>query len=284
MSGSVNRVSLGVVQCELDGSEEANMARLEPLVQRAAEDGANVIVTPELVDGPYFPQAQRVDFFRRAAPIEGHPVVEVFRQWARRWDAVMPVSVFERDGHHHYNTVVMLDRNGDVLGRYRKAHIPDGPGYQEKYYFRPGPGSFEVWPTDFGVLGVGICWDQWFPEVARCLCIQGAEFVLYPTAIGNEPQAPQEDTKALWQRVMVGHAVANAVPVLAANRTGCEGDLEFYGSSFVSDGEGEIEELARNGAGVLVKGFDREALRQRRADWGFFRDRRPELYGALVRP
>jgi N-carbamoylputrescine amidase len=202
---------------------------------------------------------------------------------AAELEVVLPVSFFERSGQNYYNSLVAIDADGTALGIYRKSHIPDGPGYEEKFYFRPGDTGFQVWNTRHGRIGVGICWDQWFPEAARSMALQGAEVLLYPTAIGSEPGEPDADTKAPWQRAMVGHAVVNAMPVAAANRIGTEGGLTFYGSSFVCDQRGDVKvELGREDAGVAVASFDREALRRYRANWGFFRDRRPDLYGRLT--
>jgi len=196
---------------------------------------------------------------------------------------VIPVSFFERAGHAYYNSLALLDADGATLGVYRKSHIPDGPGYEEKFYFRPGDTGFKVWPTRFGNLGVGICWDQWYPECARAMMLQGAELLLYPTAIGSEPHDPSLDTRDPWQRAMIGHAVSNVVPVVASNRIGVEEGQSFYGSSFIADHRGDkVRELGRDDTGVLVARFDLDALARTRAAWGFFRDRRPELYGALA--
>ncbi len=275
-------LSIGVIQCAPSGERSENVARVEALVRSAAVRGANVIVTPELFEGPYFPQTEDEHAFELAAPLDAHPTVERMRDLARELDVVLPISFFERAGQVHYNSVAIIDAGGALLGVYRKSHIPDGPGYEEKFYFRPGDTGFRAWKTRHGTIGVGICWDQWFPEAARAMALEGAEALLYPSAIGSEPEAPGEDTKAPWQRVMLGHAVANAMPVAAANRVGVEGGLTFYGSSFICDHRGEVcEELGRDEEGVAVVSFDRQALRRYRASWGFFRDRRPDLYEAL---
>jgi N-carbamoylputrescine amidase len=280
---SSNNISIGVVQCALGDSLEENVARVERLVREAAGRGADVIVTPELFEGPYFPQAESEKAFDLAAPLEGHPTVERMQALASELGVVLPVSFFERAGQSHYNSVVAIDADGTQLGVYRKSHIPDGPGYQEKFYFRPGDTGFRCWKTLRGTIGVGICWDQWFPEAARSMALQGAEVLLYPTAIGSEPEAPDEDSQAPWQRVMVGHAVANAMPVAAANRIGTEAGLTFFGGSFVCDQRGGVRaELDRDSEGVAIAAFDRDTLRRYRANWGFFRDRRPDLYGALT--
>lgn len=276
-------LSIGIVQCSLGDGRDANVARVEGLVREAAGQGARIILTPELFESPYFPQTEDERAFDLAAPLEEHPTLARMQALAAELGVVLPVSFFERSGQAYYNSLVLIDADGKQLGLYRKSHIPDGPGYEEKFYFRPGDTGFRVWKTRHGSIGVGICWDQWFPEAARSMALQGAEALLYPTAIGSEPEAPEEDSKQPWQRVMIGHAVANAMPVAAANRIGVEGELSFYGSSFVCDQRGDLRaELGRNQEGVAIASFDRDALRRYRANWGFFRDRRPELYGKLA--
>ncbi len=275
--------SIGIVQCALNGTREANVDHVEMLIRQAAEGGAQIILTPELFEGPYFPQTEDERAFDLAAPLVGHPTIARMRVLAADLGVVLPISFFERAGQSYYNSLVTIDADGTELGVYRKSHIPDGPGYEEKFYFRPGDTGFKVWRTLHGCIGVGVCWDQWFPEAARSMALQGAEILLYPTAIGSEPSAPEDDTKAPWQRAMVGHAVANAMPVAAANRIGTEGRMTFYGSSFACDQRGDVvTELARFEEGVATVSFDREALRRYRANWGFFRDRRPDLYGRLT--
>lgn len=224
---------------------------------------------------------------KRAIPIDGHPTVEHFRGVARELGVVLPISVYERANNALFNTVAMIDADGTVMGIYRKSHIPDGPGYTEKYYFSPGDTGFRVWNTKHGTIGVGICWDQWFPEAARAMALQGAEAILYPTAIGSEPPNPKWDSSGHWQRVMQGHAGANLVPVVAANRIGREQgratEITFYGSSFIADPTGaKVAEANRSEEAVLVAKFDREEMRQMRLSWGLFRDRRPELYRSLT--
>jgi len=276
-------LSIAVVQCALAGSRDDNVARVSALVREAARRGAKVVLTPELFEGKYFPQTEDESAFDLAGPLEGHPTIDHMQMLAAELDVVVPVSFFERAGQAHYNSVAMIDAGGALLGVYRKSHIPDGPGYEEKFYFRPGDTGFVVWETRHGRIGVGICWDQWFPEAARAMALGGAEALLYPTAIGSEPNDPNEDTRAPWQRAMLGHAVTNAMPVAAANRIGIEGALRFYGSSFICDQRGDMKaELGRDEEGVALASFDREALRRYRANWGFFRDRRPELYGRLT--
>ncbi|MEL6754766.1 MAG: N-carbamoylputrescine amidase [Pseudomonadota bacterium] len=259
------------------------LAAAAEMIRQAAEQGAQVALLPELFLGPYFCKTQVEAHFQLALPVEGHPAVEAMARLAREHGVVIPVSIFERDGPHHYNCVVMIDADGSVLGTYRKSHIPDGPGYQEKFYFRPGGAGFRVWDTAHGRIGVGICWDQWFPEAARAMALQGAEVLLYPTAIGAEPQDPSLDTAARWRRAMVGHAVSNVMPVAAANRTGDEDGQVFYGTSFIAGPDGAIAaELDRTQTGIAIAEFDLDAIATERAAWGFFRDRRPELYGSLV--
>lgn len=280
MSGA--QLVVGVVQCELNGSREQNAERVIGHVREAAAQGAKVILTPELFEGPYFCRDEDEDFFAWARPVEGNENLERFRALAAELGVVLPFSFFERAGKAHYNSLAMIDADGSLLGVYRKAHIPEGPGYHEKFYFRPGDTPLRVWQTAHGTIGAAICWDQWFPEVARALALQGAEVLLYPTAIGSEPKSG-EDTKDPWQRVMVGHAVASSIPVAAANRIGDEGELRFYGSSFICDPRGDfIGELGPDASGVLVASFDRAELARRAASWGFFRDRRPDLYAALL--
>ncbi len=278
------RFQIAVVQCELQGSQKENGSRVEELVRVAAARGAQFVVTPELFEGRYFPQVKDTTAFDLAAPAEGHPTIQRMRRLAEELAVVLPVSFFERAKEGYYNSVAIVDADGAELGVYRKSHIPDGPGYEEKFYFRPGDTGFRVWETRYGRLGVGICWDQWFPETARAMALMGAELLLYPTAIGSEPATPEEDSREPWRRVMLGHAVANAVPLAAANRIGTEGQLTFYGSSFICDHRGEVmAELGPDEEGVAVATFDREALRKYRANWDFLRDRRPDLYGVLSR-
>jgi N-carbamoylputrescine amidase len=280
---TASSLCIAIVQCALGGSREDNVRRIEGLVRKAAARGGEIILTPELFEHPYFPQAEDDRTFDLATPLEGHPTVARMQSLAAELGIVLPVSFFERAGQSYYNSLVMIDADGAQLGVYRKSHIPDGPGYEEKFYFRPGDTGFRAWSTRHGRIGVGICWDQWFPEAARAMALQGAEALLYPTAIGSEPNAPGYDTKEPWQRVMVGHAVANAMPVAAANRIGRENAIVFYGSSFICNQRGDMEvEFGRDEEGVGTISFDREALRRYRASWGFFRDRRPELYGRLT--
>lgn len=279
-----NLLRVGVVQCALHRpTRNENVDEVARLIRMAAELGAQIILPPELFEGPYFCQQELPEHFDLAFPMDAHPTVTRMQALAAELGVVIPVSVFERDGQVYYNTIAMVDADGRVLGTYRKSHIPDGPGYEEKFFFRPGNTGMKVWDTRHGRVGVGICWDQWFPECARVMALAGAELLLYPTAIGSEPEEPEQDSRDPWRRVMIGHAVANAMPVAAANRVGTEGQQRFFGSSFICDQRGDLHaDMGRDETGVAMAVFDRDELRRYRANWGFFRDRRPELYGSLV--
>ncbi|WLT31650.1 N-carbamoylputrescine amidase [Geothrix sp. PMB-07] len=284
MSAESRTIRVAATQCAFTASLEENVARVEALVREAAAQGAQVILPSELFEGYYFCREEKDAFFDWARPVEGHPTIARFQKLAKELGVVIPVSFYERDGHHHYNSLAMVDADGSLMGVYRKSHIPDGPGYEEKFYFRPGNTGFKVWDTRFGRIGVGICWDQWYPECARAMMLMGAEILLYPTAIGTEPENPELDTKDLWQRAMIGHAVSNVVPVIASNRIGTEGDQTFYGHSFISDHRGEkVAELGRTDSGVIHAAFDLDEIRRNRASFGFFRDRRPDLYGLIAK-
>jgi N-carbamoylputrescine amidase len=281
-------VKLCAVQLQVPSwDRDANVRHAIDRVREAAAQGAQVILLPELFDLPYFCTEQDARHFKWALPLDGHPTLQLMRALAAELGVVLPVSFFERAGTVFYNTVAMIDANGSLLGRYRKTHIPDGPGYGEKFYFTPGDTGFQVWSTRFGQLGVGICWDQWFPECARSMALLGAEVLLYPTAIGSEPQDPALDSAAHWQRVMQGHAGANLMPLVAANRTGREQGRDFvqtyYGSSFIAGSTGEmLAEADRDGEALLISAVDLDAIAQRRAAWGLFRDRRPLSYRTLA--
>jgi N-carbamoylputrescine amidase len=278
---------VSAIQMAMAPDVATNIATAERLVRVAAAEGAQVVLIPELFEGHYFCKDQRAEDLARALPLDGHPTVAYFSRLAAELGVVLPISVYERANNALFNTVVVLDADGAPLGHYRKSHIPDGPGYTEKFYFSPGDTGFRVWQTQHGVIGVGICWDQWFPEAARAMALQGAEMLLYPTAIGSEPPNPAWDSSAHWQRVMQGHAGANLMPVVAANRYGTERgiatEITFYGSSFIADNTGaKVAEAGRDGEAVLTASFDLEALRAMRLSWGLFRDRRPELYESLL--
>jgi N-carbamoylputrescine amidase len=279
-------VTVAALQTSYGEDMQANIDKTIGLIRQAAAKGAQVILPSELFQGPYFCVTQEEHWFTAAYPWREHPAVVQLQPVAKELGVVIPVSIFEKEGPHYFNSMVMLDADGEALGVYRKSHIPDGPGYQEKYYFRPGDTGFKVWSTRFGRIGVGICWDQWYPESARAMALQGADILMYPTAIGSEPHDAELDTALPWQRAMQGHAVSNVVPVVAANRIGHETLTEagqtFYGHSFIANHRGDLVESLTGEEGVLVHTFDLDFLDQYRAAWGFFRDRRPELYGALA--
>ena len=283
----MREVTVAATQMACDWDRDRNVARAEALVRDAARRGASIVLLQELFENPYFCKDQSAKHFGLAMPIEGHPLVARMSRLAAELGVVLPISFFERANNAYFNSVAMIDADGRVLGLYRKSHIPHGAGYQEKFYFNPGDTGFRVWQTKAGCIGVGICWDQWFPEAARVMVLMGAELLLYPTAIGSEPDRQEYDSCAHWQRVMQGHAGANMVPVIASNRVGSEAgescSLDFYGSSFITDGLGEIVGLApRAGEAVVTASFDLEALASARAAWGLFRDRRPDLYVPIL--
>jgi N-carbamoylputrescine amidase len=282
----MSMTTLAAVQFRCSWNRDENVANAERLVRQAAREGANVVLISELFETPYFCASESAEFLELARPLAGHPTIEHFRSLARELGVVIPVSVFERAGTTRFNSVVVVDADGTIAGHYRKSHIPQSPGYEEKYYFSPGDTGFAPIATAYGRLGIAICWDQWFPEVARSLVLQGAEYLLYPTAIGSEPKFPQIDSMEHWRIVMRGHAGANMVPVVAANRIGTEKtedvSINFYGSSFIADYTGALVASAdRSSEQFLVARFDLDECRKYRESWGCFRDRRPELYGAL---
>ena len=279
----MRKLTLAAIQFTPSDDVQENIDRVADYVRDAAGKGADVVLPPELFCGYYFCKTQEEEHFARAYPWNEHPAVIQLAELAAELGVVIPVSIYEKDGPLYYNSLVMLDADGTALGVYRKSHIPDGPGYQEKYYFRPGDTGFRVWDTMKGRIGVGICWDQWFPEAARSMALMGADALLYPTAIGSEPQDTSLDTAARWRRAMQGHAVSNTIPVVAANRVGNEEGQIFYGTSFIADQTGEIvTEFDRAEQGVLLAEFDLDEIDRERAAWGFFRDRRTDLYDGLV--
>jgi N-carbamoylputrescine amidase len=276
-------LTLAAIQFTPTDDVQANIDRVAGFVREAAAKGADVVLPPELFCGHYFCKTQEEEHFARAMEWPDHPAVRQLSELAAELGVVIPVSIYEKEGPLYFNSVVMIDADGALLGVYRKSHIPDGPGYQEKYYFRPGDTGFRTWSTLKGRIGVGICWDQWFPECARAMALMGADALLYPTAIGAEPQDAALDTAARWRRGMQGHAVANCIPVVAANRVGDEQGQVFYGTSFIADETGDIvTDFGRKEEGVLVATFDLDHLDRARAAWGFFRDRRTDLYDILV--
>ncbi|MEX0643805.1 MAG: N-carbamoylputrescine amidase [Parvularculaceae bacterium] len=274
---------IAVFQAAFGEDMGRNIKTVERLVRDAAKDGAQVVLAPELFQGPYFCKAEETRHFKAAFPYKEHPAVMALAPLAGELGVVLPLSIFEKADQEYFNSLVMVDADGSMLGLYRKSHIPDGPGYQEKFYFKPGDTGFKTWRTRYARLGVGICWDQWFPEAARAMMLQGAEVLLYPTAIGSEPENPSLDTQPRWRRVMIGHAVSNVAPVAAANRIGDEAGQVFYGSSFICDEGGDfLAELGRTETGFVAATVDLDRIAEARAGWGFFRDRRPDLYGRLV--
>jgi len=276
-------MKVAALQTALTDNVEANVRRITELVREAAGKGAQVILPSELFEGAYFCQTQKEEDFARARAAAEHPTLVHFQELAKKLGVVIPVSFFEQAGPEYYNSIAVFDADGTHLGVYRKSHIPDGPGYQEKFFFKPGNTGFKAFATRFGTIGVAICWDQWFPEAARAMTLAGADVLFYPTAIGSEPEEPDFDSRDAWQRVMVGHAVANAVGVVASNRIGVEGGMTFYGSSFVCDARGDkLAELGRDAPGIALADLDLEQIRRVRASMGFFRDRRPQLYRRLT--
>ncbi len=276
-------IRVAAIQTSYGNDLKDNIGKTEAFVREAVRAGAQVILPSELFQGIYFCTEQNPKWFKTAHATREHPCVLAMQSLAKELKVAIPTSFFEKDGPRYYNSLAMVDADGAIMGVYRKSHIPDGPGYQEKYYFRPGDSGFKAWKTRFGTIGVGICWDQWYPEAARAMMLAGAEILFYPTAIGSEPYDDALDTHVMWQRAMQGHAVSNAVPVVAANRIGLEDNAgtkqRFYGHSFIADHTGAlVESFGANDEGVLVHTFDLTEIESYRADWGFFRDRRPELY------
>jgi N-carbamoylputrescine amidase len=280
-------VTFAATQFACSWDRARNVETAKKTVRDAASKGAQVVLLPELFETPYFCQDQTIDYFALARPFKDNPLIGEMADLAKALRVVLPLSFFERAGQAHFNSLAMIDADGEVLGIYRKSHIPDGPGYQEKFYFTPGDTGFRTWATKFGRLGCAVCWDQWFPEAARVMALQGAEALLYPTAIGTEPPpAPPVDSRDHWRRVMQGHAAANYLPLIASNRVGVEkgksAEMTFYGSSFIADPTGKIlSELPRTESGIILNAFDLDEVAKMRASWGLFRDRRPDLYGAL---
>lgn len=290
----MRKVKVAALQFSCSKDVQENINKAEKMVKEAADNGANIILLPELFERQYFCQEKRYDYYNYALPLEKNPAVNRFKEVAKELGVVIPVSFYERDIDCLFNTVAMIDADGSVLGIYRKTHIPDDHFYQEKFYFTPGDSGFKVFDTRFGCIGVGICWDQWFPETVRCMAVQGAEMLLYPTAIGSEPIL-DVDSNSHWRRVMQGHAAANLMPVVAANRIGVEtvepckenagqsSSLDFYGCSFIADATGDIIASAKQEETILYGEFDLDALKEDRLSWGLFRDRRPETYVVMTK-
>jgi N-carbamoylputrescine amidase len=280
-------LKVAATQMACSSDRHVNLANAERLVRAAADQGAQIILLQELFETLYFCQAEKVAFFQLATEREANAAIAAFAKLARELAVVLPISFFEKRNRAHYNSLAVIDADGTVLETYRKTHIPEGPSYEEKYYFNPGDTGFKVWHTRHARIGAGICWDQWFPETARCLALMGAEILLYPTAIGPEPLDPAYDAKDHWQTVMRGHSAANLMPVVASNRIGTEtigeSTITFYGSSFITDNKGQMLAVAdRENEKILVADLDLDAYAVERASWGLFRDRRPEKYGPLM--
>lgn len=276
-------ITVAALQLSLNGSEAENIQSVSDHIAEAAEQGAQIILPPELFAGSYFCKTEDEALFALAKPVTESAPVQAMQKLAKQMGVAIPASFFERDGQHYYNSIAMIDPQGEIMGVYRKSHIPDGPGYEEKFYFRPGNSGFKTWDVFGTTIGVGICWDQWYPETARAMALMGAEILFYPTAIGSEPYDVDLDTSRMWRRAMQGHAVSNCMPIVASNRIGEEEGQAFYGHSFIANEWGDLVlEYGAEDSGVLVATFDLEQARKHRAGMGFFRDRRPELYGRLV--
>ncbi len=284
----MTEITVAALQLALNSADEReNIAAVSTLVEEAAARGAQIVLPPELFSGPYFCKTEEEELFAIARPTAEHPSVIAMKALAAKLKVVIPTSFFERDGHHYYNTLAMIGTDGEIIGTYRKSHIPDGPGYEEKYYFRPGNDGFKVWDVLGTKVGVGVCWDQWYPECARVMALMGAELLFYPTAIGSEPYDAALDTSRMWRRAMIGHSVSNCMPVIAANRIGVESECgteqTFYGHSFITDEWGDyLAEFGKEETGVLVSTLDLARAAKHRAGMGFFRDRRPQLYTRIA--
>jgi N-carbamoylputrescine amidase len=283
----MRNVCVAAIQMSCSDNRHANILKAEKMVREAAAKGAQIILIQELFETLYFCQKEVPDFYTLATSIADNPAISHFRKIAKELDIVLPISFYEKCNNAYFNSIVVIDHQGDVLEIYRKSHIPDGPGYEEKYYFSPGDTGFKVWQTKYGTIGIGICWDQWFPETARILALKGAELIFYPTAIGSEPENAQIDSKDHWQRCMIGHSASNLIPVIVSNRVGKEtvldSEITFYGSSFITDGTGKvIAEADKVEETILLATFDLDALALQRTEWGVFRDRRPELYHPIL--
>lgn len=280
-------VKVAATQMSCSSNIDENIGKAEKLVREAAAQGAQIIQLQELFETPYFCQKQKSDYYAYATELEQNKAIHHFRKIAKELQVVLPISFYEKKNNARYNSLAVIDADGEVLGKYRKSHIPDGPGYEEKFYFNPGDTGFKVWNTRYAKIGVGVCWDQWYPEAARCMALMGAELLFYPTAIGTEPQDSTIDSKDHWQMCMLGHAASNLVPVIASNRVGVESDedssITFYGSSFIAGPQGKkIAEAGRTEETVLVAEFDLNLIEVMRIEWGIFRDRRPELYKVIT--
>ena len=281
-------IHVAAMQLALNNDEKTNIEAVSDYIIEAAKQGVQIILPPELFSSPYFCSVEDEALFALAHPVHEHPSVIAMTKLAKQLGVAIPTSFFERDGPHHYNSIAMIGPDGEIMGVYRKSHIPDGPGYEEKFYFRPGNSGFKIWDI-FGIkIGVGICWDQWYPECARAMALMGAELLFYPTAIGSEPYDAELDTSRMWRRAMQGHAVSNCIPIIASNRIGTENSVNgkqvFYGHSFITNEWGDlISQYGSEESGILTSVFDLDIIRKHRAGMGFFRDRRPSLYDTIVK-
>lgn len=283
----MRNVKVAATQMSCSNNIDENISKAEQFIRDAADKGAQIILLQELFETPYFCQKEKSDYYVYSSTVEDNKAINHFKKIAKELKVVLPISFYEKKNYARYNSIAIIDADGEVLGTYRKSHIPDGPGYEEKFYFNPGDTGFKVWNTRYGKIGVGICWDQWYPEAARCMTLMGAEILFYPTAIGSEPQDGSIDSKDHWQTCMLGHAASNLIPVIASNRVGIEADedskITFYGSSFIAGPQGnKIVEADRTEETVLVAEFDLDQLENQRIEWGIFRDRRPDLYKIIT--
>ena len=284
----MREVTFAATQMACSKNSKDNIDKAVNIIESAAKKGANVVLIQELFETQYFCKDQKEELFELAKPFEDNPTIHLMSKVARDNNVVLPISFFEKANKAHFNTIAMIDSDGTIMGKYRKSHIPDGPGYQEKFYFNPGNTGFKVWDTKFCKVGVGICWDQWSSEAAKIMALKGAEVILYPTAIGGEPDNNDDfDSSDMWQRAMIGHAAVNQVPIVASNRIGSEEGYEisnfFYGRSFITDFTGEIKaEASRDKEEILIAKIDLDEAEGFRNSWGIFRDRRPDLYSALL--
>ncbi len=283
----MRNVTVAATQMSCSSNIDNNIAKAEKLVRKAVDQGAQIILIQELFETPYFCQTENPEFYNYATELENNKAINHFKYVAKELEVVLPISFYEKKNNARYNSLAVIDADGTVMGVYRKSHIPDGPGYEEKYYFNPGDTGFKVWNTKYAKIGIGVCWDQWYPESARIMALMGAEVLFYPTAIGSEPEQPEVDSKEHWQRCMLGHAACNLIPVVASNRIGRESidnsTINFYGSSFITNQVGEkIAEAGRTEETVLTASFDLDLISEQRIEWGIFRDRRPDLYGAIL--
>ncbi len=281
-------VTVAATQMSCSRDSKANITNAKKLITKAASEGAQIILIQELFESVYFCCLNKTEEFNMARPFENNPLLQEMAELAKELSVVLPISFFEKDNNTFYNSLSVIDADGSISAPYRKSHIPDGPGYEEKYYFHPGNTGFKVFETQYAKIGVGICWDQWFPEAARIMALNGAELLFYPTAIGSEPDTPELDSRDSWQIVMQGHSAANTIPVIASNRIGTEINekfsMTFYGSSFITDGTGiKVKECSRDNEEYIIQKFDLDSIQEHRSSWGFFRDRRTDLYKDILK-